>query len=65
MFNLRSVHNHSQMITETWAMMPEFAGVEKFFAHLTFKVSGAVGHLWGWSTASGRGGCGNTYDSDQ
>ena len=25
-------------------MMPDFAGVEKFFAHMTFKVSGAAGH---------------------
>ena len=25
-------------------MMPNFAGVEEFFAHMTFKVSGAAGH---------------------
>jgi len=25
-------------------MMPDFAGVEKFFAHMTFKASGADGH---------------------
>jgi hypothetical protein len=25
-------------------MMPNFSGVEKFFAHMTFKVSGAAGH---------------------
>ena len=25
-------------------MMPDFAGVEKFFAHMTFKASGAAGH---------------------
>ncbi len=25
-------------------MMPNFAGVEKFFAHMTFKASGAAGH---------------------
>ena len=25
-------------------MMPSFAGVEKFFAHMTFKASGAAGH---------------------
>jgi len=24
-------------------MMPDFAGVEKFFAHMTFKASGAAG----------------------
>ena len=24
-------------------MMPNFAGVEKFFAHMTFKASGAAG----------------------
>jgi len=24
--------------------MPNFAGVEKVFAHMTFKVSGAAGH---------------------
>ena len=25
-------------------MMPDFAGVEKFFAHMTFKASDAAGH---------------------
>ena len=25
-------------------MMPNFAGVEKFFTHMTFKASGAAGH---------------------
>jgi hypothetical protein len=25
-------------------MMPNFAGIEKFFAYMTFKVSGAAGH---------------------
>jgi hypothetical protein len=28
-------------------MMPNFAGVEKFFAHMTFKASGAAGHFAG------------------
>jgi len=28
---------------ETLGMMPDFAGVEKFFAHMTFKASGAAG----------------------
>src|SRR5277367_850014 len=31
------------MISETSGMMPNFAGFEKFFAHMTFKAFGASG----------------------
>jgi len=44
MFACRSAHNNPQSFSETSAIMPNFAGVEKVFAHMTFKVSGAAGH---------------------
>ena len=44
MFVRRSAHNDTQSFLETQGMMPKFSGVEKFFAHMTFKVSGAAGH---------------------
>jgi hypothetical protein len=44
MFACRSARNNSQLILETSGMMPNFAGVEKFFAHTTFKASGSAGH---------------------
>jgi hypothetical protein len=44
MFACHSAHNNPEPISETSDMMPNFAGVEKFFAHMTFKVSGAAGH---------------------
>jgi hypothetical protein len=44
MFACRSAHNNPQSFSETSGMMPNFAGVEKFFAHMTFKASGAAGH---------------------
>jgi hypothetical protein len=44
MFACRSAHNNPQSFSETLGMMPNFAGVEKFFAHMTFKASGAAGH---------------------
>jgi hypothetical protein len=31
------------MISETSGMMPNFAGFEKFFAHMTFETSGVAG----------------------
>jgi hypothetical protein len=40
----RSAHNNPQSFSEISGMMPNFAGVEKFFAHMTFKASGAAGH---------------------
>jgi hypothetical protein len=43
MFACRSAHNNPQSLSETSGMMPNFAGVEKFFAHMTFKASGAAG----------------------
>ena len=33
-----------QLPSGRYAMMPDFAGVEKFFAHMTFKTFGAAGH---------------------
>jgi hypothetical protein len=42
MFARRSARNNPQLISETSGMMPNFAGVERFFASLTFKVSGAA-----------------------
>jgi len=42
MFACRSAHNNPQSFSETSGMMPDFAGVEKFFAHMTFNASGAV-----------------------
>jgi hypothetical protein len=44
MFACRSAHNNPQSFSETLGMMPNFAGVEKFFAYMTFKASGAAGH---------------------
>jgi hypothetical protein len=44
MFDCRSAHNNPQSFSETSGMMPNFAGVEKFFAHMAFKASGAAGH---------------------
>ncbi len=44
MFACRSAHNNPELISETSGIMPNFAGVEKFFAHMTFKASGAAGH---------------------
>jgi hypothetical protein len=44
MFACRSAHNNPQSFSETSGMMPNFAGVEKFFAHMTFKASAAAGH---------------------
>jgi hypothetical protein len=32
------------LFLETSGIMPDFAGVEKFFAQMTFNVSGAAGH---------------------
>jgi len=43
MFARRSAHNNPQSFSEASCMMPDFAGVEKFFAHMTFKSSGAAG----------------------
>jgi hypothetical protein len=43
MFVRRSVHNDPQSFLETPGMMPNFAYVEKFFTHMTFKTSGAAG----------------------
>ena len=43
MFARRSAHNDLQSFLETPDMMPNFAGVEKFFTHMTFKTSGAAG----------------------
>jgi hypothetical protein len=33
MFARHSAHNNPELISETSGMMPNFAGVEKFFAH--------------------------------
>jgi hypothetical protein len=44
MFARRSAHNNPQPFSETSGMMPNLAVVEKFFAHMTFKASGAAGH---------------------
>jgi hypothetical protein len=38
MFACRSAHNNPQSFSETSGMMPNFAGVEKFFAHMTRPV---------------------------
>jgi hypothetical protein len=43
MFARRSAHNDLQSFLETPDMMPNFACVEKFFTHMTFKTSGAAG----------------------
>ena len=43
-FARHSARNNSQLISETSGMMPNFAGVEKFFAHMTFKAFGAGGY---------------------
>jgi len=43
MFARRSAHNDFQSFLETPDMMPNFACVEKFFTHMTFKTSGAAG----------------------
>jgi hypothetical protein len=43
MYSRHSAHNNPELISETSGMMPDFAGVEKFFAHMTFKASGAAG----------------------
>jgi len=40
----RSARNNLQLISETPGMMPNFADVEKVFAHMAFKASGAAGH---------------------
>jgi hypothetical protein len=42
-FGRRSAHNDLQSFLETPHMMPNFAGVEKFFTHMNFKTSGAAG----------------------
>jgi hypothetical protein len=42
MFARRSAHNDRQSFLEMPDMMPNFAGVEKFFAHKTFKAVGWV-----------------------
>jgi hypothetical protein len=42
MFARHSAHNNPELISETSGMMPNFAGVEKFFAH-DFQGAGAVG----------------------
>jgi hypothetical protein len=42
MFVRRSAHNDAQSFLETRGMMPNFAGVEKFFTHMTFKAFGAA-----------------------
>jgi hypothetical protein len=44
MFACRYAHNNPQPFSETSGTMPNFAGVEKFFAHMTFKWFGAAGH---------------------
>jgi hypothetical protein len=44
MFARRSALNNPELISETSGMMPNFAGVEKFFAQMAFKASGAAGH---------------------
>jgi hypothetical protein len=44
MFACRSAHNNPQSFSETSGMIPNFVGVEKFFAHMTFKAFGAAGH---------------------
>jgi hypothetical protein len=44
MFACRSAHNNPQSFSETSGIMPNFAGVEKVFAHMTSKVSGAASH---------------------
>src|SRR5208283_2076087 len=44
MFACCSAHNNPQSFSETSGMMPNFAGVEKIFAHMTFKAFGAAGH---------------------
>jgi hypothetical protein len=43
MFSSHSAHNNPELISETPGMMPDFAEVEKFFAYMTFKTSGAAG----------------------
>jgi hypothetical protein len=40
-FARHSARNNSQMISEASGIMPNFAGFEKFFAHMTFKAFGA------------------------
>jgi hypothetical protein len=42
MFVRHSAHNNPQSFLETSGMMPNLAGVEKFFTHMTFKTSGAA-----------------------
>jgi hypothetical protein len=42
MFACRSAHNNPELISETSGMMPNFAGVEKFFAHMTRLVRLAI-----------------------
>ena len=44
MFARHSARNNSELISETSGMMPNLAGVEKFFTHMTFEVFGAAGH---------------------
>ena len=44
MFACHSAHNNPEPISETSGMMPNFACVEQFFAHKTFKAAGAAGH---------------------
>jgi hypothetical protein len=43
MFPRRSAHNDLPSFLETPDMVPNFAGVEKFFTLTTFKTSGATG----------------------
>jgi len=45
MFARRSAHNDLQSFLETPDMMPNFACVEKFFTHMTFKAFGAACNL--------------------
>jgi hypothetical protein len=39
MFACRSAHNNRQSFSETSGIMPDFAGVEKFFAQMTLKAA--------------------------
>src|SRR5271165_6015361 len=42
-FGRRMARNNPQSTSETSGMMPNFAGVEKFFAQMTFKTVGTAG----------------------
>ena len=43
-FVRHSVRDNSRLNSITSGMMPNCAGVEKFFTHMTFKAFGAAGH---------------------